>query len=151
MNSSRRITTIALRFSDNFAPDEGTINYHKEVINELGYVWYGKLGAAVSDKVIDKIMQNPIPKILLIHSGKLDRYWAYISDVSKKEPEKAGIPAYYRNMSEKFKTWFRITRIENAPRDILSKCYVQSSHAMLSEASRQSMNPYFIIEVEEYE
>lgn len=32
--------TIALRFSNNFAPDIGTIEAHNEVIKEKGYVWY---------------------------------------------------------------------------------------------------------------
>ena len=45
------IKTVALRFSDNFAPDEGTISVHRNLIKENGYVWYGKLGAAVSNKV----------------------------------------------------------------------------------------------------
>lgn len=34
--------TIALRFADNIAPKEGTIAEHEKIIDELGYVWYGK-------------------------------------------------------------------------------------------------------------
>ena len=40
--------TIALRFSDNFAPLDGTIAEHKKMIELNGYVWYGKLGLKVS-------------------------------------------------------------------------------------------------------
>lgn len=32
--------TIALRFADNYAPAEGTIKLHEDIINEFGYVWY---------------------------------------------------------------------------------------------------------------
>ena len=63
--------TIALRFADTFAPIEGTILAHRNLISEIGFVWYGKLGTAVSGKVVNKILSNAIPRILLIHSGKL--------------------------------------------------------------------------------
>ena len=43
--------TIALRFSDNFAPEIGTIAAHNTMIGLNGYVWYGKLGSRVSKKV----------------------------------------------------------------------------------------------------
>ena len=41
--------TIALRSSNNFAPAAGTIAEHQAVLDSIGYVWYGKLGAAVSN------------------------------------------------------------------------------------------------------
>ena len=66
--------TIALRF----APEEGTIKAHKRVIDINGFVWYGKLGNAVSKCILKELSANENAKILLIHSGKNDRYWAYI-------------------------------------------------------------------------
>ena len=127
--------TIALRFSNNFAPDIGTICAHNQLIDELGYVWYGKLGSKISAKVSTDIIKNETPKILLIHSGQLARYWAYIDKTQNEVPERERIPEYYR--------------FEEAPKDILSHCFVASSHALLSNASRHSMSPYFIIDVEE--
>ena len=141
--------TIALRFSNNFAPDIGTIRAHEELINEKGFVWYGKLGSKISAKVSMDIMKNESPRILLIHSGAAARYWAYIDKTQNEVPELDGIPEYYRNRTGDFKSWFRIIRIEVAPRDILVHCFVSSSHVPLSIASRHSMSPYFIIDVEE--
>ena len=141
--------TVALRFSDNFAPESGTIIAHNELIKEYGYVWYGKLGSAVSQKVIDDIIKNPNPKILLIHSGKARRYWAYIEKVQHDMPEKEKIPAYYRENASAFKTWFKVTKIEIAPNNVMSCCKVTSSQRSLGETSRSSMSPYFIIDVEE--
>ncbi len=141
--------TIALRFSNNFAPEAGTIAEHQGIIAELGYVWYGKLGTAVSSAVIGQILENDEPKILLIHSGSAGRYWAYIDAVQRDTPESSAIPLYYRDMTEKFNTWFRITRFEDAPKNILSQCTVASSGATLSQASRHSMSPYFIIDTNE--
>lgn len=66
--------TIALRFSNNFAPEIGTIRAHEELKNENGSVWYGKLGSRISEKVLIDIMKNESPRILLIHSGATARY-----------------------------------------------------------------------------
>ena len=139
--------TIALRFSNNFAPDIGTIRAHEELINETGFVWYGKLGSKIAVKVATDIMKNEFPRILLIHSGAAARYWAYIDKTQNEVPERDGIPEYYRNRADDFKSWFRVVRFEEAPKDILSNCFVASSHAPLSYASRHSMSPYFIIDV----
>ena len=140
--------TIALRFAEKFAPNNGTISAHNEVISSLGYVWYGKLCKSISKRVVSDILKNKQPRILLIHSGKLERYWAYIEEISFQTPAEEGIPEYYRNMSDKFMVWFRVVRFIEAPRDIMSKCIVPSSGSRLSEASKYSMSPYFIIDVD---
>ena len=50
--------TIALRFGEHFSPDCGTIAAHQEIIDKLGYVWYGKMGSTVSDKLLPTL--NPL-------------------------------------------------------------------------------------------
>lgn len=141
--------TIALRFSDNFAPPEGTIGAHMACIESKGYVWYGKLGSTVSDKVCKQLIENENPRILLIHSGKSARYWAYIDKVSKEIPILEDIPEYYREQAGIFHTWFRVKRIVEAEKGVMSVCKVVSSGALLSMTSRSSMSPYFIIEYAE--
>ena len=56
------------------------------------------------------------------------------------------IPEYYREQASDFKTWFRVRKIEEAAKNVMSDCKVASSGALLSLASRSSMSPYFIIE-----
>lgn len=141
--------TVALRFADTFAPAEGTIRAHQSLIDEKGYVWYGKLGVAVSSKVANEILTNDVPRILLIHSGRTGRYWAYIEKIQYDVPPKQDIPSYYRDNAGIFKTWFKVTRIEEASKGILGMCTVASSSRPLSEVSKSSMSPYFIINVEE--
>ena len=138
--------TIALRFSNNFAPKEGTIRAHQELIQKNGFVWYGKLGSRISARVKDVILLNEDPMILLIHSGSFDRYWAHIVSIQNETPPADDIPAYYRDRAEDFATWFKVQRFEEAPRNILSQCFVASSGASLSSVSRYSMNPYFIVD-----
>lgn len=139
--------SVALRFSDNFAPPEGTILAHKAIIDEKGYVWYGKLGSVLSNKTAKDIMDYNSPRILLIHSGRADRYWAYINKVQKDTPPLEEIPEYYRNMASNFKYWFRVIRIERAENNVMQKCMVASSGTQLSYASKSSMSPYFIINI----
>ena len=141
--------TIALRFANNFAPIDGTIAEHQKVIDKLGFVWYGKLGTSISTTISDQILKNEEKKILLIHSGSAKRYWAHVDLIQREVPKLETIPEYYRNMAGQFKTWFRVIRFEEAPKDIMSKCTVASSGSTLSQASKHSMSPYFIIEVNE--
>ena len=137
--------TIALRFSNKFAPACGTIEAHNELIREKGYVWYGKLGNKIAAGVFGKILENDKPRILLIHSGATNRYWAHVDKIQHDIPERNDIPAYYRDEADKFKTWFRVIRFEDAPRDIMSRCTVASSGQELGIASKHSMSPYFKI------
>ena len=141
--------TIALRFSDHFAPSDGTIAEHRKLIDETGFVWYGKLGSKVSLSVAKDLLLNQEPRILLIHSGKAHRYWAYVQSIMFETPPLTEIPVYYRSNAEKFGTWFKISKIQDAPKDVLVHCRVLSSKRLLSEVSKSSMSPYFIIEVEE--
>ena len=138
--------TVALRFADNFAPECGTIAAHEQVIEKVGHVWYGKLGTKVSEKMLKTIMKAEEPKILLIRSGKAERYWAYVSKAQNELPPLEEVPEYYRDNHEKFQTWFCVTRFEKASKNIMSECTVASSGALLGHASRHSMSPYFIIE-----
>lgn len=138
--------SIALRFSENFSPECGTIEAHNQVIEKLGYVWYGKMGSKISQEVAKTLLECDNPKILLIRSGKVERYWAYIDKISFDTPDKKGIPVYYCDKTDYFGCWFRVRSFQRAPRDVLGRCFVQSSKKPLAEASKYSMSPYFIIE-----
>ena len=141
--------TIALRYADNIAPAEGTIKAHERIIIEKGYVWYGKFGAAISSLVREELLTAQSPKILLIHSGTSNRYWAYIDAISSEAPSRDEYPVYYQDQEARCGSWFRVTKFEKAPADIMAKCIVKSSGAVLSNASRHSMSPYFVIQYKE--
>ncbi len=138
--------TIALRFSDNYAPKEGMICLHQQLIDEYGYVWYGKFGNRISKEIIDYQLKTGDAKILLIKSGSVERYWMHFSIHQEEKPELEKIPEYYRNNCDDIKCWFKVTKFERADKDVLSKCFVLSSGDCLSNASRHSMNPYFKID-----
>lgn len=144
--------TIALRFADNYAPQEGTIRLHSDVIKKYGYVWYGKFGNTLSQKNIDLLMSQTERKMLLIKSGYPERYWVYFDAITKDIPSELNlIPEYYRNNTSKIGCWFKISKIERAENNVMSKFVISSSKMLLSEASKHSMNPCFIIENKENE
>lgn len=140
--------TVALRFGEHFSPECGTIAAHEEVIGQYGYVWYGKMGSKISEKMMREIMASDNPKILLIRSGKVERYWAYIEAIQYAVPNKEAIPEYYRNTAGTFKTWFKVKSFKQADKDVMSQCVVASSGRALGDVSKHSMSPYFIINCE---
>ena len=140
--------TIALRFADSIAPECGTIKSHELIIAQLGYVWYGKFGSSISQNAKELVMKSENPKILLIHSGTNSRYWASVLAISNSAPSRDEYPSYYQSQEDRCGSWFKINKIEKASSDVMSKCYVKSSGTTLTNASRHSMSPYFIINYE---
>ena len=138
--------TIALRFSESFAPSCGTIAAHQAVIDQLGYVWYGKMGLKVSTKIQYDILHNRESKILLIRSGRVERYWAFVTEISNETPPPNEIPEYYRDIRYTFKTWFKVVRLQLAEKNVMKQYIVSSSLSPLSLVSKHSMSPYFIIQ-----
>ena len=138
--------TVSLRFAENFAPGCGTIAAHQALIDRYGYVWYGKLGSAVSLRVSSEILGDEDPRFLLIHSGGQDRWWAHVESIQREIPCLDEIPEYYRDKAADFGCWFKVIRFERAAKDVMSHCIVASSGSRLTAASRHSMSPYFIID-----
>ena len=138
--------TIALRFGEHFSPKEGTIAEHQKLIEQYGFVWYGKMGSSVNDHTVKSILNNDNPMILLIRSGKTERYWATVTEIKHELPQIELIPEYYRDIAKTVKTWFKISCFQLAEKDVMSRCVIVSSGKSLSEVSRHSMSPYFIIE-----
>lgn len=137
--------TIALRYGENFAPKCGTIVAHQKIIDEIGHVWFGKLGKRVSTNILNRFHEEPINTILLVGSGTTERYWAYVVDAIRETPTLNEIPEYYRHRADDFNSWFKITKFVRASKDVLSRCTLLSSGKLLSNAARHSMGSFFVI------
>ena len=66
--------TICLRFSDVFAPEQGTIKLHQDVIKKYGFVWYGKTRNKISAKLLQEILTEGPVKIILLKASSNERY-----------------------------------------------------------------------------
>lgn len=141
----KRVKTVAIRYSDNIAP-LGTIEEHRRVIEKYGFAWFGKFGSPIAAKVAEEIMLLADPRILLIKSGGAERYWACIGEISRTPPPKEHVPNYYQHLRNDIQCWLKVYTFERASKDIMSRCIVASSGRLLSESSKSSLSPFFIIE-----
>lgn len=138
--------TIALRFAENPALECGTIAAHQALIDQNGFVWFAKSGQPISATIVNQILDEQDPRILLIQGGCTDCWWAHITDIQRELPPAAEIPSYYRDKAANFKCWFKVTRFEAAANNVMSQCFVTSSKRPLSLTSRFSISPHFIID-----
>lgn len=88
-------------------------------------------------------------KFLLIKSGGQERYWVYFDDIKKEIEDIDKIPSYYRNNRKRVKCWFKVIKFVRTEKNIMSKCYVVSNNSLLSNTSKYSMSPYFVIDFKE--
>ena len=102
--------------------------------------------SAMTVKIIVNL--GSLKTIFITSIGKTHTYIIFIDEVSET-PELNAVPEYYRLDANRFKTWFKITRFEKADKDIMSKCFVVSSHSLLTQVSMYSMSPYYFIEIDD--
>lgn len=140
--------TAVFRFTDNYAPKEGTVKLHEDVIKSKKYVWYGVFGIGLSDKNINIILDNPEKKVLLVKSKTMECYWCNIENVTKDKPDLEYIPSYYRNDTSRVKTWLKISKIEKIDSSILDKCTVLSTQKKLKDSINKGMSSYFIVDID---
>ena len=122
--------TIILRFRDLVTSENGTIEQHKAIIAEHGYVWWGWWNKD-SEKVPDgfsllstQAKESPI-SVFLVDSGQNLLYRAACSDIEvhkktkSSSPGKDKTPEYYRDQD--YYAWFRFTSIEPCEEDELKQ------------------------------
>lgn len=88
-------------------------------------MWYGKLGTLVAAARVALVLGQDAPRILLVHSGRADRWRAHIDAISRMAPD-SGYPAYHGSGASKVRCWPRVTVIEPTGRGVISpsRCYL---------------------------
>ena len=123
------------------------IERHEEVINELGYCWFGKIGVVPSSKVINAILSEDEPRIVLYSQGK-----GFVAAVEGVEYEKPtlGYPDYYqRELYDELvfpKCYFKITSIRKLSSEEMAKLKIVSSGNSAVETLNSSMSSFFYAE-----
>jgi 3',5'-cyclic AMP phosphodiesterase CpdA len=127
------IELLALRFRDLAGP---TINEHRTMIDQHGYVWWGwwsKPGEEVPRNIFadfrDRISTQGYVEWLLIDSGSHLVYRARVTGIEYSQgsdplpsPEPERTPAYYAR--QEYRAWFRMTAIEEADEeDLVTNTY----------------------------
>lgn len=89
------------------------IEKHEEVIDALGYCWFGKIGVVPSAKAVAEVQAEDNPCIVLYSQGK--GYVASFEQIVFEKP-KEGYPIYYQE--ELFdnnvfpKSYFKLTSMQ---------------------------------------
>lgn len=123
------------------------IEKHQEVLDKIGYCWFGKIGFIPSSKVIAAIQEERNPAIVLYSQG--NAYLCRVSDVAYEKPEE-GFPEYY--VTELFdelvfpKSYYKILSIEMLYSDDLQKMRIVSSGSLLNDTLNRSMSSFFFAE-----
>lgn len=107
---------LILRFRD-FVPGVQTIEVHRALIKNHGFVWWGWWKKAFEDAQLDLlaelIAQAPF-EILLMNRDAKQLFRAHVREVKVQlsTAEREKVPLYYRNSADKISAWFAITSIE---------------------------------------
>jgi len=138
--------SIILRFRDLVTESEDTINKHKAVIDQHGYVWWAwwKKGneklPVEAFSAFSTYAKGQNKEVFLMDSGQAKLYKATCcgielsADRECPSPECDKTPEYYRD--QKYYAWFKFTAIEEYPADILREyTYVQVDKLFIEEKS----------------
>ena len=123
------------------------IEEHQNVINKLGYVWFGKIGAKPKFGTIEKMLDSEVKSNFIILKSTKECYLCKFDKYSLTIPEN-GFPEYYisrlRMKSDTFSIWFRIIEMKKVSNlTSLQEIVVESSRNPLLVACKQSMAAHF--------
>lgn len=123
------------------------IEKHKEVIESIGYCWFGKIGVVPGRKAITSVQAEDNPMIILYSQGK--GYIAFFKEITYQCPTE-GYPQYYEEeLFEKLifpKCYFKITAIEKIETADLAKFRIVSSGNDAISTLGRSMASFFYAE-----
>jgi hypothetical protein len=145
---------LVVRFSDTMFGMEDVVSIHNQVVAKQGYVWFGKLGQAISQMRVDwlnKQVGKKIPTYLYLVKGNRRKSTAYRTDllaISRESPEGKGFyPAYYaeKELLKHMKTWMKIGQIESIEMSEMNGLKAISSIFPISETLARSSSGYFLV------
>lgn len=121
------------------------IEEHTKLINKIGYVWFAKIGNKPASKIIQKMMDDETPYLLL--KDPQNAYVAEFIEFSEVEPSEGEYPEYYKteiSPSRKISVWFKLTSIKRVEDlMILNNVVLKSSRSPILETTKKSMASHF--------
>lgn len=137
--------SVIIRYGTNIIPD--CIEKHVETIKDNGYCWFGKIGVVPSKKVMDAVLAEDTPIIVLYSKGTA--YIAALEEISQERPDK-GYPEYYQaELFEKLiypKSYYKFTSINKMKKEDMEKLRVVSSGSDAISTLNRSMSSFFYVE-----
>lgn len=136
---------LLIKYSDIFI--KNPIYEHIKILNDKGYVWFGKLGPSPSLETLKKILFENYYYVIL-YSSKSKPYLATVEKVIRKQPL-FGLPNYYENLKTNgvlpFKTFFKIKSLEILDSSFIKEYILNSTKDPAYVAINNSMASLFIL------
>lgn len=134
---------ICVRFVDLGGFD--CIKEHNDLIEKNGYVWFAKIGNKPAMKVMQNMLDDKTPYLLL--KDPRNAYIAEFSEFSEDKPLEGEYPEYYKTEippSRKISVWFKITSIKKVEDlNLLNNIVLISSRSPILETTKKSMASHF--------
>ncbi len=140
------LDTIILRFRDIVTPNHQTINLHRQVIDQQGYVWWGwwKKQTEIAPKDLFRDLSQRLHslsneeafRIYLFDSGQEYLFSARLLQIAFQSgreifcPEPLAMPPYYRDRA--FAAWFKLTSIKEEPSETLQSLVYRGFPTLVS-------------------
>ncbi|AUD63490.1 hypothetical protein BK010_07725 [Tenericutes bacterium MO-XQ] len=134
---------FVIRFSDKH--EYKTIQEHLNILDDIGYVWYGKIGRTPSKEYFDTRLSQGTVIVLLVQPGRY--FISKCVDYSTSTPDDNTYPKYYKSTefsSYSFNSWYKLTEIiEVKNSDVLENVIIISSGNYLRSSLQGSISPMF--------
>lgn len=130
---------LLLRYSTGEVKD--CIKLHKDVLEEKGYCWFGKIGNVPSSRILQQVFDEKQPTLVLYRKDA-----AYICNVSKyclKTPQD-GVPDYYQKEGIFPSIFFCLESIEQCDAAIFHDSVVISTGAYVEDVVFHSRIPFML-------
>lgn len=125
---------------------ENCIKLHQDIIDEIGYCWFGKLGTIPSKKSIEEMLDEEKPMMVLYARGAA--YICSVEVVTYDKPEN-GYPDYYQTeLFDKLmypSIYFKLTSIQEIEVGDLNKFTVISSGNSAANTLMHSMSSFLFV------
>ncbi|MDG0868001.1 hypothetical protein GKO46_13105 [SAR202 cluster bacterium JH702] len=158
---SRNLPHLLARFTEKWAPEEGTIQAHLDVLKSSGFVWIAKFGKSIGNSPIDRTndeigKRSPMFLVLMTVgsrelSDRRPRGGLFLLDEVRKKSEfswkVSGIPAYYRKIMMSAGTWFKASKGIALSDAQLYEISIISSQSYAEATLRRSMASYFKVRI----
>jgi hypothetical protein len=151
--TSEKVLGLAVRYGEHFSPPDGTIAVHREILQNEGYVWFGKMGAKIGGprtaalrEQIEAGIETPLILVRARVNGRTVHY-CRISSFTRERPSKEEshcIPSYYRRR-EDVGVWFRLTSMDQVRPGWLNDATVCSSQRPLPQTLATSVASFFYV------
>lgn len=148
---------LLLRFSDNLYK-VNTISEHKELIEDQGAVWFGKIGIPIAEfriALLKKQIEQKIPTYLILVQNKSGKYQIHrgnIVDITRSCPQKEAelIPNYYttHKLSRLMNSWIKISNLDELDANYLASIKgIESVDDMLTTLKTSNAGMFYVKEI----